>query len=144
MINLNKASRQISDFFGKTARRLAAATQFVQRSSKMSGPLFLKTLVFGWAKNPNASLNDLAQVADDLGVEITARGIDDRINEKAVQFMEQQFHESIKLFQHEMPIEIEILKPFKAVEILDSTSIVLSPQLKKEFTGCGANKGAGP
>ena len=53
---LNRASKPISDFFGKTARRLAAVTRFVQRESKMSGPLFLKTLVFGWSKDPNASL----------------------------------------------------------------------------------------
>ena len=63
---ITQASKQITDFFGKTARRLAAATRFVQRESKMSGPLFLKILVFGWSENPNASLNDLADVADDL------------------------------------------------------------------------------
>ena len=139
MINLNKASQTINNFFNKTAETVARATRFVQRQSKMTGPLLLQTLVFGWSENPRASLNDLADVADDLGVEITAQGLDERIHERTVDFFKGQFSQSIELLKNEIPLEVEILQQFKAVELLDSTTIALPDSLQEEYPGCGGD-----
>ena len=104
----------------------------------MTGALFLQTLTFGWSENPSASLNDLADVADDLGVEITPSGIDQRIHERTVDFMQNMFSESIELFKNNMPLDIEILQQFSAIELLDSTTIALPDTLHEEYAGCGS------
>ena len=139
MINLNQASQTINNFFNKTAEKIARATRFVQRQSEMTGPLFLQTLTFGWCENPSASLNDLADVAEDLGVEITASGIDQRIHERTVDFMQNMFSESVELFKNHIKIKIDILQQFSAIELLDSTTIALPDSLHEEYPGCGGD-----
>ena len=139
LINLNQASQTIHNFFNKTASKFASMTRFVQRQSEMTGPLFLQTLTFGWSENPSASLNDLADVADDLGVEITPSGIDQRIHERTVDFMQNMFSESIELLKNHIPLDIEILQQFSAIELLDSTTIALPDTLHEEYAGCGGD-----
>lgn len=87
----------------------------------MTGPLFLQTLTKVGARN--ASLNDLADVAEDLGVEITASGIDQRIHERTVDFMQNMFSESVELFKNHIKIKIDIIQRFYVIELLDNTSI---------------------
>ncbi len=139
MFDLNQASQAINNFFNKTASKVARATRLIQRESEMTGPLFLQTLVFGWSENPSASLNDLADVADDLGVEIKAQGIDQRIHERTVNFMREQFSMSCELFKNDLPLPIEILQQFSTVELLDSTTIALPDSLHSEYPGCGGD-----
>ena len=88
MLDLSQIGEKISHFFSETAERMSRLSRFVGRESEMTGPLFLKTLVFGWVDNPLATLENLAEMADDLGVEITAQGIDNRIHDRAVDFLE--------------------------------------------------------
>jgi hypothetical protein len=139
MINLNKASKIVTNFFNKSAVKIARVTRFVQRKSEMTGPLFLQTLTFGWIENPSASLNDLADVADDLGVKITGSGINERIHERTVDFMQNMFSESVELFRNHMPLKIDILQQFSAIELLDSTTIALPDSLHEEYPGCGGD-----
>jgi hypothetical protein len=139
MFNARKVGETTRTFFEETAEQVARATGFVQRSSKLDGPMFLKTLVFGWSENPRASLNDLAQTADDLGVEITAQGLDERIHARTVKFMEEMSQKSLLLFRNETPLNIAVLKQFAAVELLDSTIMELPETLQEEFPGCGGD-----
>ena len=141
MINFTQIGQKISHFFSETAERMSRASRFVQRESKMTGPLFIKTLVFGWVENPRATLDNLAEVADDLGVEITGEGINNRINDRAVTLLEKQFNESMKLFKNDLQIDVEILKQFDAVELIDSSTIALPKSMLKHYQGCG---GSGP
>ena len=57
-------------FFEQTAETTARQTKFVLRRSKLTGAVFVQTLVLGWSEQPEASLNDLAEMAADLGVAI--------------------------------------------------------------------------
>lgn len=139
MLDLSQIGEKISHFFSKTAERMSRASKFVGRASDMTGPLFVKTLVFGWVDNPNATLENLAEMADDLGVEITAQGIDNRINDKAVNFLEKQFNESMNLFKNELKIDVKILQQFSSVELIDSTTVALPNSMLKHYLGCGGN-----
>ena len=80
-------------------------------------------------------------MADELGVEITGQGLDERINEGAVEFMQQQFSKSIEIFRNDSQVEIEILQQFRAVELLDSTTIPLPDRLLEKYSVCA---GEGP
>src|SRR3954452_21738057 len=72
-----------------TAQDLERSSGFVQRASKFNGPLLAQTLVFGYWQQPQATLDDLADVADELGCEITGSGIDQRLTEGAACLLQQ-------------------------------------------------------
>ncbi len=126
-------------FFQTTANRLARVTGFVQRESKVTGAHWLQVLTFGLLETPDASLNQLAQVSEDLGVPLTGQGVDERLTEAAVNFAKAMFSESLTLFRHQTSLPVEILERFSAVELLDSSSIALPESLKDEFPGCGGD-----
>src|SRR4051812_49720719 len=57
------------------ATQAAWRTEFVQRTSKLTGPVFVQTLVLGYWQDPQASWSHLAGIAGQLGVPITAQGL---------------------------------------------------------------------
>jgi hypothetical protein len=101
----------------------------------------VQTLVFGWSELPEAALNDLAEIASDLGVAITAQGLDERTNKAAVTLFETLSQESLRWFQQRVPLDVAVLRQFTAVEILDSTCIALPATLKQTYPGSGGDAG---
>ena len=53
--------------------------------------------------------------------------------------MQRMFSESVELFKNNMPLNIEILQQFSAIELLDSTTIALPDGLHEEYPGCGGD-----
>lgn len=139
MINYRKMSQAFRTFFTQTAETIARQTQFVIRRSKLTGAVFVETLVCGWSAQPTASLNALAETAADLGVDITAQGLDERINAAAVQLFETLAQESLRWFRQRVPLELAILRQFTAVEILDSSCITLPTTLQEAYPGSGGD-----
>lgn len=127
-------------FFTETAETTARATKLVQRQSKLTGAVFLQSMVFGFAANPQACLTDLVEVSEDLGVSISRQGLQERIQD-AVPFMQVMFERSLSLFRQKWPLELARLQQFSHIFITDSTTVALSPALQAEFPGCG---GSGP
>jgi hypothetical protein len=58
---------------GEVAQQAAKEVGFSQRQSKLDGPVFIQTLVFGWLNNPQSSLQSLAQTAAALGVKVSRK-----------------------------------------------------------------------
>jgi len=125
-------------FFTQTAKALARQTKFEQRESKLTGPLFLRSVVFGFEEQPQAGLTDLLETLDDLGVAITKQGLQDRILD-AVPFLQAMFEHSLRLFRHELRLELAVLKQFSGLFITESTVIALPESLRTEFPGCGGS-----
>lgn len=139
MINPEKAGQEIQTFFETTAEEVAQSTKFAQRRSKLSGPLFVQSLVFGFIEGPEATLNILTQVCKDQDVEISESGLHQRINERAVKFLKEMFQRSMELLRNDVPLDLALLKQFTAVYLLDSSTIALPDNLKDEFPGCGGD-----
>src|SRR5258708_33368179 len=68
----------LATLFSSRADAVARQAGFVQRSSKLGGSEMARTLVFGWLHNPQATLEELAQMATDLGVTISPQGLEQR------------------------------------------------------------------
>src|SRR5438874_11808920 len=71
-----------------TAARAARATGFVQRQSKLTGPLFAQMLVFGWLNQPQSSLGELIQMGALLGITVRPQSLDERFGPAAAAFLE--------------------------------------------------------
>jgi len=129
----------LQKIFGEMADRVAHETKFVQRKSKMTGSKFLQIWVLGFLQHPKASLNMLCQVAEDLGVTITKQGMQKRLTPSAVKFLEEMFERSKTALQNKIPIPLELLTQFTAVELVDSSGIGLPDSLADEFPGAGGD-----
>ena len=128
----------IQTFFTQTADRVARTEGFVERVSKLTGALFVQTLVFGFLDDPDASLNGLTDTSQDLGVTLKKQSLHDRI-ETAVGFLTTMFEQAMALFRNELPLDLKVLQQFTAIFLTDSSSVAVPDALKDEFTGCGGN-----
>lgn len=119
----------------------ARLTKFVQRCSRLDGQTFLQAAVFGFIEDPQANLDDLAQACGDLDVEISAQGFDQRINDRAVEFLKVMLNEAIVTFKNKLALPLPILQQFSAINLVDSTVLSLPDNMVLDYPGCG---GYGP
>jgi hypothetical protein len=128
----------IQRFFDPEKTNLAAKTaKWIKRTSKMDGFHFLNVLVLGFIKHPRASLNQLAQFSSDLGVEISPQGLNERINEAAVEFLQARLAQALAELEPKRHRIQGVLDQFSEVYFQDGTVISLPEQLKDRFPGVG-------
>ena len=116
------------------------ASGFVLRTSKLTGPLFVKILVLGWLSNPKASLEELAQVGAQLGVPITAQAIDSRFSARAALFVRQVLTEATRERITGVPAAVPLLSRFSAVYVMDGSIVTLPDELASLFPGHGGGR----
>ena len=138
MADVAQLAPRLQTFFTQTAEAIGRKTEFVQRKSKMTGPLFLQSVVFGFEEQPEACLTDLIETSEDLGVAISKQGLQGRI-QNAVPFLQEMFEQGVRLFRHELPLDMAVLKQFASIFITDSTVVALPEALRDEFAGCGGS-----
>ena len=136
---LDTIGAALQKFFNKEVETIARATQFVQRFSPLSGFIFLQASVFGFMDDPVANLDDLAGYCADVGVDISAQGFDQRINARAVAFLQEMLSQAVAHFKHTLPLPLPLLQQFSAVNLVDSTSLSLPDTMVSEYPGCGGD-----
>jgi hypothetical protein len=115
----------------------------VQRTSKLTGSLFLKTFVFGLLDNATASLNDLVEFCHEhFGLVLSYQGLDERIHQWTLDFMKQMFRLALGVFWQTVRLPVPILSQFSTVNISDSTGISLPEAVADEFPGSGGDASA--
>lgn len=124
----------------ETANQLAQETGLIKRQRKLSGASFAQTLVFGWLSNPDATLDELAQTATAIGVEITPEAVFQRFTPDASQFLKRMLDASIEQVISANPVAIEVLKRFSGVYLLDSSIVTLPDELAAVWQGCGGSE----
>src|SRR5687767_13412908 len=85
--NYKAESAVLQTFLEAYAEEVGEETGFVQRRSKLNSALFVQTLVLSCMDQPEASLNQMVQWSDELGLALTAQGLNKRLNERAVTFL---------------------------------------------------------
>ncbi len=139
-IKIAEMSDIVKKFFTENAEQTARETEFVQRTSTMTGSLYLQMWVLGLLDMPQAALSQLAEFCEDqFGLHITTQGIDDRLHAAAVTFFMTMFALALRLFRQTVRIPITILTQFRAVNIFDSTGISLPACLADSFPGSGGD-----
>ena len=139
---LKEISHKVQNFFTDGIESIARETKFVQRLSKLSGTIFFQSLVFNSLVKPELTLSSLRQSCLDQGVSISEQGLDERINDKSVEFLKRLFSQAMKRFQTDNPIAIALLKQFSNVYLVDSSQISLPDSMAEQFPGSGGNSAA--
>jgi Transposase DDE domain len=137
MTTVAQLSAHLRTLFTTVADRLARQTGFVQRRSKLTGSVFAQAMVFGWLANPQAALPELAQAAAAAGVSISPQGLDQRCTEDAADFLEQLVGAAMTTLIHAEATVLPLLARFRAVVLLDSTTLALPAALGIGWPGCG-------
>lgn len=131
----NRKSRHLHALLDRLTTQMSYETGFVQRASKMSGAIFAKTFVLGCLDNPQASLNDLVQYSQRLGVSISEAGLQQRIQQPGVDLLRDLMQDSIAMCRQKSGLPQSVLRHFSQVNILDSTEIKLPDNLRSSFKG---------
>jgi hypothetical protein len=115
----------------------------VIRQRKFTPASLAKTFVLGFLQNPDASAEELAQVAAQCGAAVTPQAIDQRQTPRLVGFLEELFRRAVRVVVGSDRALAPLLERFTAVTLLDSTVIELPDGQRERFPGCGGRCGFG-
>lgn len=134
---------KLTEFFSDDQIEASARrTKFVQRTSKITGKLFLALITFGRWSVPKTTVPQLAAKAAqlDVPVAITPEALQQRLTARAVAFLQDLLQTAFaKLHTGTTICEEGIFAPFSRVHIADSTGFGLPESLQKEFPGAGGS-----
>jgi hypothetical protein len=119
------------------ANELAKETGFVKRERKLTGSDFVQIMAFGHLHQPQASLDQLTQVAQLRDVQISSSGLHQRCGEAAAAFLQAVLGELVQQVVMVQAAPLALFKPFRQGLFADSSTIVLPAALKDHWPGCG-------
>lgn len=109
--------------------------QFSRRNRELTAERFVQVLVLGWLRQADASLNELAQSAQDLGCSVTGSAINERIGEAAVELLGRVLVSALRHRVQYSRLPITAFEAFTAIHVTDSTQVGLPKALFAEFQG---------
>ncbi len=140
MISVAQIEENLTQILEQDANRLARETGFIQRERALSGADFVQLLTFGWLHEPQASLDDLTQVAQERDVTISAPGLSKRFTPKAAAFLQAVLEEVVQCVMPTEATDIPLLRRWSCVIVEDSSIVALPDELKEQWRGCGGKK----
>lgn len=135
---------QLVDIVCAAADLDARRVGFLKRRSKLTGSVFVLTLVCAFWTQASRSLASYARVAESLepGLEISPQSLADRFTPSAVALVKSVLAAALRL-RLEVSLRVApVLDPFSAVYIIDSTTIALPDALKTLYRGVGGSASA--
>jgi len=70
---------RLQALLGSVAPQIAAETQFIQRTRKITPLSWLLATVFGWMHNKEGTLNTIVENFEQQGIDITEQGVSKRL-----------------------------------------------------------------
>jgi len=136
-------SRTQSNIFGQKwqyilselVKKAEYIAQSSQRTGKMSVEQLVQTLVLGCLEQESTSLRLWSEVAADLGCDITASSIDERLTGRVAMLLYIILQWSIQQKLEVSRLPVKKLEQFCRVILYDATLLTLPPILKNIFQG---------
>jgi Transposase DDE domain len=134
---------KLTEFFStEQIEASARRTKFVQRTSKITGKLFLALVTFGRWSAPKTTVAQLAAKAAQLDrpVDMTPAALQQRMTDRAVAFLREVLQLAFAQL-HAMGTVCEdgLFAAFGRVHIVDSTGFGLPESLNTDFPGAGGS-----
>lgn len=128
--------RTIQAFLGDDIDRLAHKHGLDRRSGKLSGGVFARTLILSFLRNPDATLDQIAQTAAWVACPVSAQAIHQRFTWAAAEHLKDCLDVALtKALPPNPKTTVPLLEQFTAVCVLDSTTIGLPDALVPEYRG---------
>ena len=143
---MNKRIRQLLKslkelYLIEVVEKVAFKTKFMKRKSKITPEIFLSLCLFGGEDLCRSSLLQLrSRLEARENITISPQALDQRFNKKSVEFLKSIFNEMFKKQNTILRDEESLLKShFKAIKVVDSTTIILPEHLKTTYRGSGGS-----
>src|SRR5438477_12565332 len=94
---ITKVGVALQQLFGTSAEEAAAASGVIVRKRKFTGLSLARTFVLGFLRNPEASDEELAQMAVQCGASVTPQAVEQRHSPKLVKFLQELFCRATKV-----------------------------------------------
>jgi hypothetical protein len=135
---------QVRKFFEETAPAWAKETGFVRRRSPLDGRLFLLSLMVTVYQQGTIVLEQLAATAEaiDPRCQVTGQAFAERFTAEAVQWLQALTALALQLTTPEHNQLLPLLSAFRAVYLLDSSTVRLPETLQDDYPGCGGDGSA--
>lgn len=140
---IGKAGLALQDLFGNIAEEVGKATGIIVRKRKFTALSLARTFVLGFLRNPEASDEELAQIAVQCGADVTPQAVDQRHSPKLVAFLKELFCRATKMVVGSDKALAPLLERFTSVIVMDSSTIGLPDSVRQEYAGCGGSHGGG-
>jgi hypothetical protein len=141
MESVTQIAHVLTQVLESKANHLAKQTGWQQRERKLSGADFVQTLIFGWWQEPEISLDGLTQVAARREVIISSSGLNQRLTQEGSELLREVLHELVsQQFQGLACATWELVRPFPAVLLEDSSIISLPQELSEIWLGTQGTK----
>lgn len=138
-----KVGDALSRLFGGIAEKAAEESKVVERRRKFTPFSLAGTFILGYLKNPDATDEELARIAIQLGADVTPQAVAQRHTPQMAEFLKILFQRAISEVIGSDKALAPVLERFLSVILLDSTTITLPDGMKDEFRGCGGSYGGG-
>jgi hypothetical protein len=133
----SRVALAIQSLFGPLAQTAGEKAKLIRRQRIFTEEKLAQTFVLGYAHHPAATIEQLAQTAAECGACVSPQAIDKRFNEQTEAFLKELFTQAVEQQVAADQILAPILERFSSVLLLDSTTIVLPPECKDQYAGCG-------
>ena len=140
---LTKVGAALQRLFGDIAQTAADESGVIRRKRKFTALSLARTFVLGFLQKPNASDEELAQIAVQCGAAVTPQAVEQRHTPRLVTFLEKLFRGATALVVGSGRALAPLLERFSQVTILDSSTITLPDEMQEQYRGCGGSHGAG-
>jgi hypothetical protein len=138
-----KVDAALQQLLGQCAVEAAVESGVIVRQRKFTCLSLARTFVLGFLQNPDASDEDLAQMAVQCGADVTPQAVEQRHSPKLVQFLEGLFRRGSQRVVGAQRSLAPLLERFSSVTVLDSSSVTLPDSMQEQFAGCGGSYGSG-
>lgn len=120
---------------------IATRLDYVKRPdrAKFTPSTLVQTLTLGWLAHPDATIEQLAQTAAQVGVTVSTQAIDQRFTHATAALLQQVLAASIQHGLAGPSVPIAVLQRFSQVLVHDSTIITLPACLADQWHGCGGD-----
>jgi hypothetical protein len=143
MQSIAKVGSALQDLFGAAVEEAAETSGVVIRQRKFNAMSLAKTFILGFLAKPDASDEDLARMAVQVGVDVTPQAVEQRYSPALAQFLKDLLGRAAQILVSSNKALAPILERFSCVILQDSSTIVLPDDLKEEYPGCGGSYGGG-
>jgi hypothetical protein len=136
-----KAGAALQRLLGPCAAEAAAESGVIVRQRKFTALSLARTFVLGFLQDPDASDEQLAQMAVQCGADVTPQAVEQRHSPKLVQFLQGLFRRGSRMAFGTQRSLAPLLERFRSVTVLDSSTITLPDGMREQFAGCGGSRG---
>ena len=138
-----KVGDALQRLLGEVAESVGEVVPVVIRQRKFTTSSLARTFILGFLQNPQASDEQLAQVAAECGVTVTPQAIEQRHTPQFVRYLEELFRRATAIVIGSDTVLAPLLERFTRVTLLDSSTIALPDSERERFPGCGGRSGSG-